>query len=331
MDSSSPNLNGNPQQRRRLTKKPPSHHHQYTRSSGGLDGGIDVESLQSQRSSTSLKRTPSAPPVRSTPSNTSDEPSPRPFAAHQFSSNNPSPIPTQGHFVGSPYHSPAPPALSLPRSDGLFDSNGRPPQEADEFIGAPFDGAAILSQIEQTKSPTHQQPTFRRQNAPPPLVKASTDTPPTMAPMLRHSTSFNAAETAINEKLQPTHAVDAQLLSPKRYSDEGKDTKPGVLRKKSGFSGFVNSLVGSQKKPVISAPENPVHVTHVGYDSTTGQFTVSLPTTLFGPCSVHSDGLVFRLPQLLRRFYFILLFLSFDFRRLTTSACIRDFPRNGNG
>ncbi len=50
-----------------------------------------------------------------------------------------------------------------------------------------------------------------------------------------------------------------------------------VLRKKSGFSGFMNSLVGSPKKPLISAPENPVHVTHVGYDSTTGQFTVCPP------------------------------------------------------
>jgi p21-activated kinase 1 len=52
-----------------------------------------------------------------------------------------------------------------------------------------------------------------------------------------------------------------------------------MMRKKSGFSGFMNSLVGSPKKPVISAPENPVHVTHVGYDSSTGQFTVSTRQT----------------------------------------------------
>ena len=71
---------------------------------------------------------------------------------------------------------------------------------------------------------------------------------------------------------------------------------PGMLRKKSGFSGFMNSLVGSPKKPLISAPENPVHVTHVGYDSTTGQFTVRLflvsfsvmPLSLMSRC--HSFG-----------------------------------------
>lgn len=82
-------------------------------------------------------------------------------------------------------------------------------------------------------------------------------------------------DPSIVEKVQGGRVPDSQVTSPKRYSDEGKDAKPGVLRKKSGFSAIVNSLVGSQKKPVISAPENPVHVTHVGYDSATGQFTVS--------------------------------------------------------
>ncbi|EGY14361.1 serine/threonine-protein kinase MST20 [Verticillium dahliae VdLs.17] len=77
----------------------------------------------------------------------------------------------------------------------------------------------------------------------------------------------------MSEKLQASRAMDQQVVTPKRFSDEAKEPRVGVLRKKSGFSGFVNSLVGSQKKPIISAPENPVHVTHVGYDSTTGQFT----------------------------------------------------------
>ena len=57
-----------------------------------------------------------------------------------------------------------------------------------------------------------------------------------------------------------------------RYSDEAKDSKTG--RKKSGFSNFVNNLVGAPRRPAISAPENPVHVTHVGYDQETGEFTV---------------------------------------------------------
>jgi p21-activated kinase 1 len=79
----------------------------------------------------------------------------------------------------------------------------------------------------------------------------------------------------MNEK-QPPRVSENQLISPKRYSDETKDSKPGVIRKKSGFSGFMSSIgVGSPRGVKISAPENPVHVTHVGYDNQTGQFTVS--------------------------------------------------------
>lgn len=77
------------------------------------------------------------------------------------------------------------------------------------------------------------------------------------------------------EKANASRASDNQLSQSKRFSDETKEPRmASVLRKKSGFSGFMTSLVGSPKKPTISAPENPVHVTHVGYDSATGQFTV---------------------------------------------------------
>jgi hypothetical protein len=47
-----------------------------------------------------------------------------------------------------------------------------------------------------------------------------------------------------------------------------------MFRKKSGFSNFMNSVLGSPRRINISNPENPVHVTHVGYDNETGQFTV---------------------------------------------------------
>ncbi|KAG7108213.1 Serine/threonine-protein kinase ste20 like [Verticillium longisporum] len=265
MDGQSQLSNAN-SQRRRLVKRPPSGH-QYTRSSGGLDGGIDALSLQSQRSSTSLKRAPSAPPPRSTPPNASDSSSPRHLPSAQFS--NPSPILPQGQFTPSSYYNPAA-ARHIDRSS---DPNDRIPRESDEFIGAPFDGAAILNRIEQTKSPGGQHAhAFHRPHAPPPLIKSKTDIRG-MSPALRQSASFTSADPIMSEKLQASRAMDQQVVTPKRFSDEAKEPRVGVLRKKSGFSGFVNSLVGSQKKPIISAPENPVHVTHVGYDSTTGQFT----------------------------------------------------------
>ncbi|KAF2719181.1 Pkinase-domain-containing protein [Polychaeton citri CBS 116435] len=62
------------------------------------------------------------------------------------------------------------------------------------------------------------------------------------------------------------------LTSPRqRLSDEARENK--MMKKKSGFSGFLKDMVGSKGRPAISAPENPVHVTHVGYDQNTGEFT----------------------------------------------------------
>lgn len=62
--------------------------------------------------------------------------------------------------------------------------------------------------------------------------------------------------------------------APNRLSDETKEQR--AMKKKSGFSSFMDKLGGTPKRPAISAPENPVHVTHVGYDQETGEFTVSL-------------------------------------------------------
>lgn len=159
---------------------------------------------------------------------------------------------------------------------------------SEEFIGAPFDGSAILNRIEATKSPV-LSPT--RPNNP----RAAYTTPDARtAGLFRQSASFSAAadSMAASEKSQGSKPSD----SAKRFSDESKEPKmSSVLRKKSGFSGFMTSLVGSPKKPTISAPENPVHVTHVGYDSSTGQFTVSR----LMPCVVNWFCVSARSPTLL--------------------------------
>ncbi|KKY33378.1 putative ste20-like protein [Diaporthe ampelina] len=140
---------------------------------------------------------------------------------------------------------------------------------SEEFIGAPFDGSAILNRIEATKSPAaHQRPTI-------PYTAYTSSDHRAPGPSLEQSASFSAApDIMAAEKSQGAKVPESQLNGPKRFSDEAKEPKmPSVLRKKSGFTGFMTSLVGSPKKPTISAPENPVHVTHVGYDSSTGQFT----------------------------------------------------------
>ncbi|KAK3381388.1 hypothetical protein B0H63DRAFT_202275 [Podospora didyma] len=338
MDNSQNNIvsNGN-SQRRRLTKKPPSAHHHS--SSFSFDGRIDAQSLGSKRSSTSLNRAPSAPLQRTstTATNASDLSSPRfPAAAatpstlsspthpnpnrsqqHQqqhYPSLSPvSPISPGGEFIVPTSSTPSHHPFLVRRTHNTTTVQSAPQtnkarplssKTSAELIGAPFDGTAILSRIEATKSPalTQSQHQHHSQQYPPPrpapppplplhLSSQSSSSPQHshaltspdqrgmgmgLSPALRQSGSFSAAasdQALVNEKTGPAIRQDGSA-PPKRFSDEAKESRmPSVLRKKSGFSGFMNSLVGSPKKPLISAPENPVHVTHVGYDSSTGQFT----------------------------------------------------------
>jgi hypothetical protein len=64
-----------------------------------------------------------------------------------------------------------------------------------------------------------------------------------------------------------------------RYSDgSGGDAAKKRLsaggKKKGTFSNFMSSMLGSPRRPTISTPTNPMHVTHVSIDNQTGEFTV---------------------------------------------------------
>ncbi|KAG5918157.1 hypothetical protein E4U53_004113, partial [Claviceps sorghi] len=264
--------------RRKLVKKHPSHSH--SSSSSNWD---DCQSLGSQRSFQSLRRAPSAPVARSSASNhNSADSSPRQPAVAQWLSNASPAVPQEG-FVATSNSNPADAstqASTHASQSGLAHCLDRPDdssarrdsrEHSDDLLGAPFDGAAILSRIESTKYPS---PPTSLQRAPvSPVHNKFMIDKRLVSPVLRSSRSFGNMESPISEKIYGDGASETVVAGPKRHSDEGKEFKPPLLRKKSGFSGFVTSLVGSQKKPVISAPENPVHVTHVGYDSSTGQFT----------------------------------------------------------
>ncbi|OAV88773.1 STE/STE20/PAKA protein kinase [Puccinia triticina 1-1 BBBD Race 1] len=83
----------------------------------------------------------------------------------------------------------------------------------------------------------------------------------------------------------PTTTTATTPLSPVSPSGPGNGTitepaKPKKDRRettiKSVFGGFVssvNDLLSNQKKVEVSAPYDPVHLTHVGFNSNTGEFT----------------------------------------------------------
>ena len=149
-------------------------------------------------------------------------------------------------------------------------------RSADDLIGAPFDATGILSTVNsaQRSDRSGGHSALSRRPPPPPLAHTHTSPDPCGFHLLRQSQSFYIADRSAMEITPPRS--DTGTMSPKRYSDEvGGGKPPASLRKKSGFSSFVNSMLGSPRPIKISAPENPVHMIHVGFDNLTGQYTVS--------------------------------------------------------
>lgn len=150
-----------------------------------------------------------------------------------------------------------------------------------------FDSASIVSRINNISYPS--EPQLAKPQAPPPLLQQHSDLTAAQSSQLRYQNPNQSSVTLANPDVRLSESLaatgrrmddisaprgDLSAKSPRqRLSDEAKETKG--IKKKTGFSSFVNNLVGTPKRPAISAPENPVHVTHVGYDQETGEFTVS--------------------------------------------------------
>jgi hypothetical protein len=167
-----------------------------------------------------------------------------------------------------------------------------------DLLGQRFDSLSVISSFDKisygSQNPGDAQPRPQSQSQPhSPALASAFDEPPSHRPAHpQHSSStfsgskstraraasrLDQALVAAGRRMEDLNARggDSGARSPRqRYSDEARETNK--LKKKSGFSSFMNNLVGTPRKPTISAPENPVHVTHVGYDQNTGEFTVRL-------------------------------------------------------
>lgn len=53
----------------------------------------------------------------------------------------------------------------------------------------------------------------------------------------------------------------------------GARSRKSKILSKNGMFGFMSDILNTQKKPEISTPYDPVHLTHVGFNSSTGEFT----------------------------------------------------------
>lgn len=230
--------------------------------------------LRTHQSTTSLKRHPSAPVYpRSSPNGSREHVRSRSNASAAFGSSSssldhsggPSPVQDEGSFF-SGYSS----SRSRTRSNRFsYD------QQSSDELNTPFETRGMLSALDENSAETDIHP----QQQPPSLPSHHTSPDPRGRQTLRQSASF----TALPNRMDPfAHRETERPPHSKRYSDEANiaNGPPGPTptaakrqSKKASFSSFVNSMLGSPRNIKISAPENPVHVTHVGYDNQTGQFT----------------------------------------------------------
>ncbi|KAL9128515.1 MAG: hypothetical protein Q9217_002811 [Psora testacea] len=204
-----------------------------------------ISSMSQNTYNTSLKRQPSQSPASS--QNSHD---------HQ-------PTPTSSN--SSLERSPNPPQESYPSRHQHYARRSFEETVPDEFNPHP----GTLSSLDSTKASGYQN--SLRRPGPPPLSHTA-PYQKTVSPSLRQSASFSS-----NDRLaERARSGSESAYSSKRYSDDANGGKgPAPWKKKSGISSFIGSVLGSPRgsSVKISAPENPVHVTHVGFDNQTGQFT----------------------------------------------------------
>lgn len=211
-----------------------------------------------QPSHSQLRRYPSA---SQSPNGSTEGRDHQPLPSSHTSSNSVYELPANS--TPSKYSSPQPPSglhTNRARDSTCQSLNER---SSDEEIGA----LSGLSKVNSTKASGYQN--SLRRPAPPPLSQTTPDVR-TMSPSLRQSASFSIGDRT-SDTTPPSHGSGSG--TPKRYSDEARNAAP--WKKKSSFSSFMTTVLGSPRNVKISNPENPVHVTHVGFDNETGQFTVS--------------------------------------------------------
>lgn len=266
---------------------PPAQRGRYDRRSRKIMQA-ERRKLVKKRTDTSIHRSPSLPSRSRSNSNTQQS------ISHHRSPTLPSPGTSSHNSIDSTL---AQNTAAVFSNQQLPTTKDKGPQYLDprfsvtaktstDLLGQRFDSAAILSNLNAVTYPSEPQ---LLQPQASPLLHQNSDITASQPSHLRYQNSNQSTTTLANPEVRLSQSLAAtgrrmdDISSPRgdlgarnprqRLSDEAKEGK--AAKKKTGFSSFVNNLVGTPKRPAISAPENPVHVTHVGYDQETGEFTVS--------------------------------------------------------
>jgi p21-activated kinase 1 len=281
MDSASASSRAEKPHGRRLSKKPPP-----SRPSGAspllVSPANGAAFSATSRSTGSIHRTPSAPVHPRDRSTHGRAPG---AAGHQRTPTSPNPETGFSSSSSSldkqnPSSKYAPLQLQHDSSATTLCGDYYSPQ----YSYTSFDSRPISGRLsEESTSPGSYEFASKRNTSrrPPPPLQLSSDqqtmaASTTSRPPLRQSNSFTAGDRGQFSMKQVLGAPGS-----KRNSAEAKPSSTG---KKGGFSRFMSGVLGSPKRVEISSPSNPVHLTHVGFNFVTGEFTV-----LVSPCTFTSS------------------------------------------
>ncbi|TFK86746.1 Pkinase-domain-containing protein [Polyporus arcularius HHB13444] len=92
---------------------------------------------------------------------------------------------------------------------------------------------------------------------------------PTHTPQMQPTTQY-----AANYDLPPLPPAPYAPSTPSTISAAGSRSRSSTAAKsKKGVFTFMSDLLNTSKRPEISTPYDPVHLTHVGFNTSTGEFT----------------------------------------------------------
>ena len=194
----------------------------------------------SLRPKTPTKESASAPPVKVRQS--LQKPNPR---------GRKNSLPTSGHPVDDPFASNTVSSLTTSRSNpnGMASTSSPPPRPSRA-------NTTTLNDIYTSPNdlPPRRLSSPVVSNKPDGIFYADPNELPSMP-----SHDFNSS--------QPSSA-HTSVAHPGNRSRSGTTTKA-----KKGMLGFMSDFLNTTKRPEISTPYDPVHLTHVGFNSSTGEFT----------------------------------------------------------
>ncbi|KAF9099803.1 signal transducing kinase of the PAK [Mortierella sp. AM989] len=157
------------------------------------------------------------------------------------------------------------PSTSSNKSLSLQMSSGSSPQSPSSYGSSTSSPASPLGERDMAHAPLRVPPPKK---GPPPPQKPSRQNDYRMQDSHRSNHSENTISLSTHSSPKSSYGRSHQYDSSEYTSN--RSTFKGVF---SNIVSSMSDLLSSDKKMEISSPYNPVHLTHVGYNLDTGEFT----------------------------------------------------------